>query len=208
VDEAAVEATLPHLPPPVAALVKLQLLTGTRGGELFPLRTCDIDRTAPVWRYAPSSHKNAHRGHARVIFFGPKAQEILVPFLSLDPQAYLFRPADAVAWRDERRRAKRRTPMTPSQRRRAERAASNPRRQYKPRYGAASYAQAISRACDAAGVAHWHPHPLRHAAGTRYRREGDLESAMIILGHRTDAMTEHYARRDVRKAEEAVSRIG
>jgi len=36
VAEEIIEATLPCLPPPVAALVKLQLHTGARSGELFP----------------------------------------------------------------------------------------------------------------------------------------------------------------------------
>jgi integrase len=207
VDETTVEATLPHLPPPVAALVKLQLLTGARGRELFRLRTGDIDRTGAVWKYTPAGHKTAHHGHGRTIYFGPRAQEILTPFLSLDPQAYLFRPADAVAWRNERQRAKRKTPMTPSQRRRAELAAKR-QRKYRPHYTKDTYTQAIARGCVAAGAAHWHPHQLRHAAGTRYRREGDFEAAKIVLGHRTDSMTQHYAERDERKAKEVVTRIG
>ena len=208
VDEAAVEQTLPHLPPPVAAMVRLQLLTGARGRELFGLRTRDIDRTGDVWEYRPAGHKTAHHGHGRTIYFGPKAQAILAPFLSLDPDRCLFRPADALAWRNERQRQKRRTPLTPSQRARAEQAAKHPRRNPKPRYGRTTYARAVARACAAAGAPHWHPHQLRHTAGTRYRREGDVESAKIILGHQTDSITQHYAERDQQKAEQIVARIG
>jgi integrase len=54
----------------------------------------------------------------------------------------------------------------------------------------------------------WHPHQLRHSSATIYRREADFETAKIVLGHRTDAMTELYAERDARKADEAVVRIG
>ena len=49
---------------------------------------------------------------------------------------------------------------------------------------------------------------LRHTAGTTYRREGDFESAKIILGHRSDSVTEIYAERDAQKAREIVARIG
>jgi integrase len=208
VDEAIVEATLSHLPPPVVALVKLQLLTGARGKELFTLRTRDIDRSAVVWRYEPATHKTAHHGHCRVIYFGPKAQEIIAPFLSLDPDRYLFRPKDAVDWHKERHRAARKSKVTPSQRLRAEAVLQRPRRRFKPRYTRDTYGQAIARACVAAGVPHWHPHQLRHTAGTRYRREGDFEAAQIVLGHKTDSMTQRYAERDAEKARELVAKIG
>ena len=49
---------------------------------------------------------------------------------------------------------------------------------------------------------------LRHSAGTVYRREGDFGVAKIMMGHQTDSMTEHYAERDERKADEVVARIG
>ena len=123
-----VEQTLPHLPPPVAALVKLQLLTGARGGELFGLRTCDVDRSKPVWKARPAKHKTAHHGHDRTIYFGPRAQEVLAPLLQLDLTAPIFSPADARAWRNERQASKRVTPLTPSQARRAEEARKRPRK--------------------------------------------------------------------------------
>jgi integrase len=76
-----VEAALPFLPPPVAAMVRLQLLTGMRAGEVMAMRDVDVEATGPVWRYRPASHKNAHRGKDRVIFIGPKAQDVLRPWL-------------------------------------------------------------------------------------------------------------------------------
>ncbi|HET6249495.1 MAG TPA: site-specific integrase [Tepidisphaeraceae bacterium] len=207
-----VEATLLHLPPAVAALVRLQLLTGARGGELFILRTCDIDRSAEVWKYQPRAHKTAHHGHARTIYFGPQAQEVLTPFLKLDLQAYLFAPADSAEWRLAQQR--RRQP--------SERSGSR-KYPFHPHYLRHTYGRAIARAAEQANrwgrggricaddaiiVPHWHPHQLRHTAGTMYRRDGDFEAAKIILGHKTDSMTQHYAERDSRKAEELVARIG
>lgn len=226
-----VDATLRLLPPPVRAMVQLQRLTGARGGELFTLRTCDLDTGGEVWTYRPAGHKTAHKGHKRVVYFGPQAQDVLRPFLRADLTAYLFQPAEAAEWRNECQRAKRRTPMTPSHRARAARAKARPKR-YRPRYSKDVYANAVARACvrafpvpadltagmsdtDAAAAItrwrtehHWHPHQLRHTAGTTYRREGDFETAKILLGHRTDAMTQHYAERDARKAAELIARIG
>jgi integrase len=62
-----VEATLPHLSPAVAALVKLQVLTGCRVGEVLVMRGRDLTPGEPTWDYRPASHKNAWRGKGRVI---------------------------------------------------------------------------------------------------------------------------------------------
>ena len=66
VPEAHVEAVLPFVLPPVAAMIRLQLLTGARPGEVCALRGCDLDVTGPIWLYRPSSHKTKHRGKDRV----------------------------------------------------------------------------------------------------------------------------------------------
>jgi integrase len=55
---------------------------------------------------------------------------------------------------------------------------------------------------------HWHPHQLRHNAATFLRKEFGLETARIILGHRSAAITEVYAETDQQKAIEAVVRVG
>jgi integrase len=55
---------------------------------------------------------------------------------------------------------------------------------------------------------HWHPHQLRHNAATFLRKEFGLETARIILGHRSAAMTEVYAEMDQGKAMEAIVRVG
>lgn len=256
VADGVVDLTLPHLPPPVKAMVQLQRLCGARGGELFTLRTCDIDRSGKVWKYRPASHKTAHHEYARVIRFGPQAQAVLEPFLRPSLAEYLFQPADALAWRHEQQRKNRKSRATPSQQKRAERAKGRPpKHPCHSRYRKDSYAKAIARACDRAWrvpddlargkveaaksngrkylrretkaewrarlgpenwrrmlawrAAHrWHPHQLRHAAGTTFRREADFEAAKILLGHKTDSMAQHYAERDERKADDVILRIG
>jgi hypothetical protein len=57
VARAVVEETLPMLRPVLADMVRLQMETGMRPGELVVLRAYDMDMTGPVWLYRPSSHK-------------------------------------------------------------------------------------------------------------------------------------------------------
>ena len=98
VSEELLNAVRFHLRRPVRALVKLQLLTGARPGELLELRACDIelDGAESVWRYRPEALKNTFRDRERVIHFGPRSQRILRQFLSDRPtDAYVFSPKEA-----------------------------------------------------------------------------------------------------------------
>lgn len=54
----------------------------------------------------------------------------------------------------------------------------------------------------------WHPHQLRHNAATELRKEFKLETARIILGHRSAAITEVYAERDEQEAINAITKVG
>ncbi len=55
----------------------------------------------------------------------------------------------------------------------------------------------------------WHPHQLRHAAGTRFRAEAGLEAARVLLGHSSPVVTEqHYAEVDRLKARELMAAMG
>lgn len=87
-----VEATIPHLPRPVAAMVRLQLLTGCRASEVTSMRGRDITVGSEFWEYRPASHKGAHRGQKRIILLGPRAQVLVSEFLTDDPDAVLFAP--------------------------------------------------------------------------------------------------------------------
>lgn len=204
--EDAIDAVLEVVLPPVRAMIELQRLTGMRSGEIVIMRTCDIDRSGAVWLYRPTKHKTAHHGYDRPIFIGPRAQEILKPWLKADGTAYLFSPREAVAaWR-EKKRANRKTPVQPSQA--ARKPLKRPHRAPAERYRPEGYARAIARACIRAKVEHWHPHQLRHNAATSLRREFGLETARVILGHRSAAVTEIYAELDMEKAREAMGKVG
>jgi integrase len=74
-----VEAIESHVARQVWAMVKLQQLTGMRPGEVIAMRTSDLDTSAGVWSYTPGSHKTEHHGRDRIVFLGPKSQEILRP---------------------------------------------------------------------------------------------------------------------------------
>ena len=116
VPDAHVDALKSKVCDQVWAMIQLQRLTGMRSGEVTQMRRCDIDTSDTVWEYRPPHHKTAHLGHERIIYLGPKAQEIVRPFLTSDPKAFLFSPSDAMKVRNSKRRAERRTLMTPSQR--------------------------------------------------------------------------------------------
>lgn len=161
-DGELVEAALSFMPPPVAALVRLQLLSGARGGELLGLRVVDIDRSGPVWVYRPPQHKNAWRSRPREILFGPKAQEVLNPWIEQSPDGPLFSPAAAEAERNALRAARRRTPRWPSHNHYAmARRAKRRRRDIGTQYTAAAYRQAIERACERAYPLPEHLRPKR-----------------------------------------------
>lgn len=162
VDDAHVEATLPFLRPQVQAMVRVQRLTGMRPCEVVIMRPCDIDRSRDrTWIYRPESHKTEHHGIERVVFIGPQAQEILLPFLEgREPAAYLFSPREAMADFRAQIRRTRKTKVQPSQQDRRKRKSS---RQPGEHYRVDSYDRAIANACRRAGMPQWAPNQLRHS---------------------------------------------
>lgn len=231
VPEQYVYPVLPLVSAQVRAMIELQLLTGMRPGEACQMRTADVDATGRLWEYRPATHKTAHHGHERVVYLGPKAQAVLRPFLKPDLCAHVFSPADA---EDARRKAlhdRRKTPPSCGNRPGTNRSA-NPKRQPGDRYDVASYRRAIARGCDkafpppedaTAGLsaeqarsklrewrrAHrWHPHRLRHTAGTRLRKEYGLEAAQVILGHKTLTVTQVYAEKNISAAQRVMAEAG
>jgi hypothetical protein len=148
--------------------------------------------------------------YERIIFIGPKAQEILRPCLLQAADAYCFSPAESEKRRREARHAARKTPPTygncPGSNRK-----SRPKRRAKDYYSKDSYNRAIQRACGAAfdmpkelrsisktlpdaerkrlqklaaewrAANCWTPNQLQHAASTEVRRQYGLEAAQVVL---------------------------
>ncbi len=54
------------------------------------MRPNDIDRSGPTWVFIPERHKTEHHGKSRFIVIGPRAQQILAPYLERDPMDYCF----------------------------------------------------------------------------------------------------------------------
>ena len=97
------QKTLEHLNEKMKALVLVQWWSGCRPTEALTIRPCDIDKEGPsgCWVYRPPSHKSAHRGKERCIVLGPRAQEVLEPWLRWkpNPNDYLFKPnSDALRY--------------------------------------------------------------------------------------------------------------
>ena len=218
VSDAVVEATLPYLPEIIADMVQVQRLTGARPGEVCSLRPADIDRTGEVWTWKPPRHKTSWRDKKRVISIGPRAQQILMKYLLRDAAAYCFSPIEAERRRSQLRRLARKSPLTPSQRKRKPK--RNGRRRPQDHYVTASYRRAITRGVDllnadrlradakAAKIEEWAPNQLRHTAGTVVREQFGLEAAQVVLGHATANVTEIYAERNQKLAAEVIKQIG
>jgi integrase len=145
VAEATVEETLPVLNRHVRGLIQFQRLTGCRPGEACRIRRRDIDQAGPVWIYRPATHKTAWRGKARAIVLGPQAQELVKAFFTDDDRDYVFSPRRMTEDRRLAMRAKRTTPVQPSQ---VDRAAPKPKRPPGERYNPRSYAEAVAEACE------------------------------------------------------------
>jgi len=148
-----VRAVLRNAPLPVQIMVRLQVLSGARPGEIVQVRPCDVDRRNPAsWIFRPTGSKAAHLGKPRVIQFGPRAQRLLAPYMATDAdlQQYTFRPDQA-----HRDAASRKAAGAHGIRRcsKETRVALQRRRGVKPRrcrerYTTDSYRKAIQRACE------------------------------------------------------------
>lgn len=205
VADADIDATVPFLLVPLQAVVRLQRLTGMRPGEALALRPGDIDRSGDVWLYRPGKHKTAYRGKERTIALGARCQEILTPFLGRAPDAYCFSPAEGMALFRAGQRAARKTKVQPSQKHRKKR---KPKKAFGDRYLKSSYCKAVSSACKKAGVAHWHPHQIRHTHATEVRRLFGLEGAQVALGHAQARITELYAEKSLALLLDIARQIG
>lgn len=204
-----VAAVLPQVAPPVAAMIQVQRLTGMRPGEVLIMRSADIDRSTSPWTYRPTKHKNQWRRHERVIPIGPKAQEVLSPFLeSRLPAAFLFTPKEADEWHRDQKRKARKSKEPPSQAERRQRARRSPKAEFNDHYDVHSYRRAIERGCKKAGVPTWTPHRLRHTAATEIERRCGWDAARAVLGHTTPDTTAIYVRRDVQIASDVMSQLG
>jgi hypothetical protein len=189
------------------------------------LRPVDVDKFGDVWEYRPAEHKTANREQDRIVYIGPRGQDILRPYLLRGAEEFCFSPRDSEEKRRAIRYEARLTPMSCGNTIGTNRV-RRPKRVVGQRYTPQSYLYAVRRACDRAfpvpddiadDVAaaekwrsdhRWSPNRLRHALATKVRREFDIEAAKVLLGHSQINISGHYAEQDRRRAIEVSKRIG
>lgn len=177
---ADVEATLPQLGEPWRSLVLFQWWSGVRPGEACKL--------APEWVDVPGqrlnfglNHKNGWRGKVKTVAIGPRAVDVLRPWL----HAVSLNPRDTVFVTTWTKTGDAPRPCT-----------------------VCAYDVAVKRAATRAGVKPWHPNQLRHAFATRVRAEAGLESAQVLLVHAHADTTQIYAERNEKTAADLARRFG
>jgi integrase len=203
IDKQWVDAVLPYVSPPVAAMIQVHWLAGVRACEIVLMRPCDIDMSGDIWIYEPHHHKNRWRNHRRLIPLGPKAQAILRPFLDRPATEYMFSPREGEAARNAERHRHRKTRVTPSQAKRKPK--RHPQREKRDRYDTSSYRRAITYGIKKANkgrdeqlqVPQWCPLQIRHSRATEVRKQHGLEAAQVALGHKNANITEVYAERNL-----------
>ncbi len=223
VADSVAQATLPHLSQVVADMVRFQLATGCRPGEVCSIKPSMVDRSKDVWEIRLNEHKTAWRGKERTIYCGPNAQAVLARYLLRDQDAFCFSPQEAIEQRREVRNAKRTTPLSCGNRR-GKVVVSKPAKKPGEGYSTMSYGRAIKYACkkafpapegySKAAAKKWHsehawaPNQLRHATATKIREKFGIEAASTILGHSGLEVTQVYAEADRQKAIEVARKLG
>ena len=203
VEPSTVDRTIEHLPKVIADMIRFQSLVGCRPGEVCDIQPCMVDRSGPVWEVRLDTHKTAWRGTERILYIGPKAQAILLPYLERDPQSHCFSPREALHQR---------RPRTVAESCGNTRGNSNhtpkSNRRIGDHYNTHSYGRAIARVCDEYDIPRWSPNQLRHAAATNVRRVIGLEAASAILGHSQITTTQIYAETSRELAINTAMRLG
>jgi integrase len=209
VPEDAIAATLPFLPPVIAAMVQVQYLTGMRPSEVFKMRIMDIDRNRGngLWYYVPEFHKTeAHIGK-KPIPLGKPEQELIAPYLvGKKPSDSVFSPRTAMKERAEQARSDRKSKLSPSQRERDARRAEKKSGRVREFYDRDSYRRAVKYAIEKGNrhgqkIPHWSPYLLRNSAATAIELEHGLDEAQAQLGHTTADMTRRYSAAQLRQRE-------
>lgn len=208
-----IDATIVLLPSAVADMVRFHRLVGCRPSEVCLIRPYDVDTKGEIWCYVPESHKTEHHDRERRIYIGPKAQDVLRPYLLRDHESYCFSPKESRRKQFEEMRARRKTPVQPSQ---IDRNKPAPLLAPGDHYTKDSYNRAIRRAVERANknrpddqkLPLWHPNQLRHSVATTVRSCFGIEAAQTVLGHSNADVTQVYAERDFDLAKKIMRKIG
>jgi len=209
IPEWVITATLPFLPPTVAAMVQVQWLTGMRPSEVFRMRVRDIDRSKGngLWYYTPESHKTEEHIGEKPIPLGKPEQELIVPYLvGKKPEAAIFSPRAAQKERATEARANRKSKRTPSQRERDAQRTEQSANKVGEFYDRGSYRNAVKYAIEKGNrhgvkIPHWSPYLLRNSAATAIELEHGLDEAQAQLGHTSANTTKRYSAAQLKQRE-------
>lgn len=177
---AEVNAVVKYLPPVGRAMLLCQWWSGARSGEIRKMRGDEVDTSGEVWLYRPGTHKMSHKGQARVVPLGRRAQAVLRPWLQrCEPGGYVFPPS-----------------------KRYENGNGC--------YTDWGYAQMVRRAAEKAGLpAGFSAYCARHGAKQRLTRSLGLDAARAVLGQRSLGTTAQYGDAiDEKAAKDAARKLG
>ena len=212
VPDDVVKRSLSHLLPTVADMVQVQRAACMRPSEVCRMKVGEINPSGEIWKYTPRKHKNSWRKHKKTVALGQMEQEIIAPRLvGKQPEDPVFSPKDAVKELSARKAAKRKTRVQPSQVKRKERAAKNPKRKVNDFFTTGTYGRSIKNSVQTANkhlsdnekIPHWTPYQLRHAAITEIvRTTGSVDIARAVAGQKSLMVTMGYNHADDLIAEE------
>ena len=116
------------------------------------------------------------------------------------PAEAVFSPRTAIQERAEQERARRKSPLTPSQ------LARTKRQNVGEFYDKDSYRRAVKYGIEKGNrhgkkIPHWTPYLLRNSAATEIELEHGLDEAQAQLGHTTADMTRRYSKAQLRTRE-------
>ncbi len=179
-----IEAALKVLPPVIADILRIQLLTAMRPGEVCKMRVGDIKRSredfamlgrldfsGEMWLDELAEHKTAKKIGKKLIFLGAEEQKILRRYLQgrdSDPATPLFGN-------------KRGRPMS-----------------------GRVYSNAVKNVIAEHGLPKFVPYLMRHSNVSRNSLAFGQDVARAVVGHTTCAMTQRYDHSDLEKAFEVV----
>ena len=176
------------------------------------MKVGEIDQSGEVWKYTPHKHKNSWRNHKRTVAFGEFEQSIIAPRLvGKEPHEAVFSPKEALQERYVRDAASRKSKVQPSQIKRKEQNARNPKRKVNDFYTTESYGKSIKQSMQVANkrlpvenqIPHWTLYQLRHAAITEIiKTTGSVDIARAVAGQKSLETTLIYNHADDQVAEE------
>ena len=193
----------------LGAMVQVHYLLGLRPDELCQMTVGSINRTKDpeLWYYDLDYHKTKKYIGKKEIPLSKPVQELICPYLQGKTSgATVFSPRTAQAERNTEKRASRKTPVTPSQKKRDATRMANPSDRVGDSYTPDSYRRAVDYAIKKANrhlpddqkVPHWFPYLLRNSCATRIEEEFGLDESQAQLAHKTADMTRRYSRAQLR----------